>query len=87
VSEQTMDETLRAERLEAEQVVAHGTVKWLCAGKLHGLIDADEGDADLPFQAESVVSGCLDELAVGTRVEFVVDEGLHGLEAFRVTLL
>jgi len=70
-------ERLIAERLRAERVLATGTVKWSNAEGC-GLIAPDEGDEDLFFR------GDVPTVAAGTRVEFEVDQGPEGLEAFDV---
>jgi len=81
-----MTEALALERTQAEWVFAKGTVKSIALGHGTGCISADEGDDDLPFRVASVAWG-LELLAAGTRVEFVVDEGAHGLEAYEIVPL
>ena len=83
MSAEAMSEALARERLEAEWVFANGTIKSLEPEHGGGYISADEGDDDLPFRLTSVVRGA-SSLSVGLRVEFVVDEGVRGLEAFEV---
>lgn len=77
-------EVLRAERLWAERVFCKGTVKQYDAVGGFGLIAADEGDTDLFVRSASIASGGPETLTVGARVEFEVDEGERGLEAFDV---
>jgi len=81
-----MTDALTQERLEAEWVFAKGTIKSIELEGGGGSISADEGDDDLPFRLTSVARGVCG-LALGLRVEFVVDEGAHGLEAFYVAPL
>jgi cold shock protein len=80
----SMAEVLRAERCWAERVIAKGTVKQYSATDGYGFISADEGDSDLLVRATSIASGGPETLTVGARVEFEVDEGERGLEAFDV---
>ena len=79
-----MAEVLRAERLWAERVTCKGTVKQYDAENGYGFISADEGDCDLLVRCTSIATGGLATLTVGARVEFEVDEGARGLEAFDV---
>jgi len=79
-----MVEALAAERLVAERVTAKGTVKSFSAEKSYGFISPDEGDDDLIVQSMSIAEGGLETLTEGARVEFEVDEGRSGLEAFNV---
>lgn len=81
MTETIFAETLMAERLLAERVIGRGTVKRFDAKQGYGFISADEGDEDLPVRATSVT------LSEGTRVEFEVQEGEHGLEAFGVVAI
>jgi CspA family cold shock protein len=82
-----MAEALTAERVMAERVVVKGTVKSFGAETGVGLISPDEGDGDVIVQASNVAEGGLKTLTVGARVEYVVDEGPRGLEAFCVVPL
>jgi CspA family cold shock protein len=77
-------EVLTAERLLAERVIARGTVKRFCLEEGCGFISADEGDDDLFVRSASIAEGGPETLTEGMRVEFEVDEGLRGLEAFSV---
>ena len=82
----SMARTLNAERLEAEEVVAEGTIKSVDLESGLGFIDPDEGDSGLRFHVPNVLDGPA-TLTPGTRVRFVVDEGSHGLEAFSIVRL
>ncbi len=79
-----MSRALAAERLFAERVMAKGTVKSFSAEEGYGSICPDEGDEDIIVQATSTGAGGLEALTEGARVEFEVDEGRRGLEAFNV---
>jgi cold shock CspA family protein len=74
---------LTAERLSAERVTATGTIKWVNLEDGCGMVGPDEGDDDLTFRFADSGSA---PLRAGARVEFEVDLGCHGLEAFNVTL-
>lgn len=73
---------LTAERLEAERVMATGTVEWFSVEDGYGSICPDEGDDDLFVQAEA--STDIGALTKGARVRFEVRAGPHGLEAWNV---
>jgi CspA family cold shock protein len=77
VAESVVAQRIVAERLMAERVLATGTVKWFNA-EGSGVISPDEGDDDI------FVRSSFGTLTEGTRVEFEVDEGPDGLEAFSV---
>ena len=73
---------LTAERLRAERVTATGTIKWIDLDGGCGMVSPDEGDDDLVFE---IIDSVSPQLRAGSRVEFEVDVGSHGLEAFNVT--
>jgi CspA family cold shock protein len=86
MTDERMAQSLMAERVEADRVMATGTVKRWSADEGCGLISPDEGDDDLVVHSESLAGG-LGTLIEGARVFFEVHEGHHGLEAFGVAPL
>jgi CspA family cold shock protein len=61
--------------------MATGTVKHFSVEEGCGVISPDGGDEDLFVRSASIARGTLTE---GARVEFEVNEGQRGLEAFGV---
>ena len=83
MSDGALERTLRTERLIAERVMGAGTVKWFSVEQGRGSISPDEGDEDLCVEAGSIEGGA-STLVAGARVEFEVDVGCEGLQAFHV---
>jgi len=83
MSDGALEKALMTERLIAERVMGTGTVKWFNLEEGCGCISPDEGDEDLRVEAASIEGG-VNMLVAGARVEFEVDVGHSGLQAFHV---
>jgi CspA family cold shock protein len=73
-----------AQRLEGEQYMAQGTVKWFNAEKGFGFIAPDDGSADVFVHFSAIQSNGYKSLEENQRVEFDTTAGQKGPQAENV---
>ena len=63
----------------------HGTTKWFNDTKGYGFISRENGKEDVFVHFSAILGDGFRTLKEGDKVEFVVEQGIKGLQATQVT--
>ncbi len=76
---------LQTRKVDAEDGMAQGTVKWFSDEKGYGFISPDDGSEDLFVHYTGIEGSGFKTLEEGAHVTFETSQGKKGLQAINVT--